>query len=728
MRTKSTWPIVAYVRFIVVACLPSVLRAQGWVAPRCDPGPCIGWMRPTVVRTSSEVHADLADRVVRWEVKETFRNTGGPLGEADYLFPLPRDAAFENLKLSINGELVAGETMSADEARRVYEDIVRRRRDPALVEWMGYGLLRARIFPLAAGEEKTVVVRFQSVAPREGDALRLDYLRGDARGDSGNFTFTFTYPLHRGYGTPYSPTHDVSTAHDADDTRTVAVNGTGQAVTLLVPVAKPTGASITMLPYRGSDEDGYALIALTPPARKAPTTPRDVTFVLDCSGSMNGKKIEQARAAGRQLVASLRPTDRFRLVDFSSDVRTFRDDWAAATPANVEAADKYFDQLVANGSTNIEAALSTALDHQSTDEDRMPIVLFITDGEPTIGERNTDRLVAEMSAKRGRTRLFTFGLGDDVHATLLEQLALEGRGTAQFVRPDEDVERAVSIVAGRLSGPVATDLTISAGDDIRLKSVLPSGPIDLFDGQDAIVLARYAGIGSARLTFKGHSASGPVEWSQDVTFPERERANPFVARLWGTQRIGYLSAERHKHGANPEIDNEIKELGLQFGIPTELTSYLVQEPERVAFGVAGGQQLSQVVVAGAAKAMPAPTPGALAFAQAKAASVARASTSLVYADSVGGERLGARQAGDRTFWHRDSAWVDARWHDGMRVVRVKAYSDAYFALLQAVPDLRAAFAVDDRVRVAGRVVAIEVSPSGVDRLTDAEVASVRADW
>jgi len=143
------------------------------------------------VRTSSDVHAELADRVVRWEVKETFRNTGGPLGEADYLFPLPQGAAFENLQLSINGELVSGETLGADEARRVYEDIVRRKRDPALVEWMGFGLLRARIFPLAAGEEKTVVVKFQSVAQREGDAASTT-----SAGSGHDSDFTVQVRLH----------------------------------------------------------------------------------------------------------------------------------------------------------------------------------------------------------------------------------------------------------------------------------------------------------------------------------------------------------------------------------------------------------------------------------------------------------------------------------------------------------------------------------------------------
>ena len=139
--------------------------------------PC-GIPSPDVVRQSSDVRVDLVDRVLRYEITETFVNRGSRIGEADYMFPLPKGASFQDLKLSINGELVSGETMSADRARGIYEEIVRRQRDPALLEWMGYGLLRARIFPIAPGEEKKVVDRFQTVAEREGDALRIDYFRG----------------------------------------------------------------------------------------------------------------------------------------------------------------------------------------------------------------------------------------------------------------------------------------------------------------------------------------------------------------------------------------------------------------------------------------------------------------------------------------------------------------------------------------------------------------------
>src|SRR5216117_463892 len=169
---------------VLALALPAALHAQGIILPRC-PQPrrdmpiveCLP-KRSMVVRTRSDVRVELRDRVLRYEVEERFVNRGGMIGEADYVFPLPKNAAFRDLKLSIDGQMVSGETLSATEARRIYEEIVRRQRDPALVEWMGHGLLRTRIFPIQPGEERRVVVRFESVAEREGDAVRIDYFRG----------------------------------------------------------------------------------------------------------------------------------------------------------------------------------------------------------------------------------------------------------------------------------------------------------------------------------------------------------------------------------------------------------------------------------------------------------------------------------------------------------------------------------------------------------------------
>jgi len=658
------------------------------------------------------------------------------------MFPLPKGAAFEDLKLSINGELVSGETMNAADARRIYEEIVRRQRDPALVEWMGYGLLRARIFPINPGEEKRVVVRFQMVAEREGDAVRVDYFRGAKhepglmrdvpRPNQGSSTFTFIYPRTPELGTAYSPTHGID-VNDNGSERRVDVRGDASDLTLLIPLRQRNEAAISVLANAAGGEDGFALISLSPPASmtRGDVTPRDVTLVLDVSGSMSGVKMNQARAAGHQLLATLRPDDRFRLIDFSSDVHTFRDEFVSATSQNIRAAGEYLDALQAQGSTNISGALREALGANRGPEaiERMPVVLFITDGEPTIGERDPSRIAESASHDRGSARLFTFGVGADVNVTLLEQLALQGRGTAQFVRPDESVERAVGLVAGRIVDPVLTDVRVHTDGNVRLSKILPEQPVDLFAGQDLVLLARYAGHGDARVTFEGKRGRQTIRWTSNVDFPDRERGNPFVSRLWATQRIGWLSAEKRKNGGSSEIDDEIRGLGERFGIPTEFTSYLVQEPGMVAGGVR--QRNLPPGLSPAAAPM-----RDQRFEEAKAASQLRAVVTTAAVDSMAmrgasGGAAGAsmKRAGTHTFILKDGVWTDVRQaSSGTRTIRIKAYSKAYFDLIEAVPDLRAIFAIGDRVTAQGRAVTVEVSSNGVEQLAGSEINSLAREW
>jgi Ca-activated chloride channel family protein len=686
-----------------------------------------------VTRQSSDVIADLTDRILHYQVTETFVNRGSGVGEADYIFPLPKGAAFQDLKLSINGELVAGEMMPADKARGIYEQIVRQRRDPALVEWMGYGMLRARIFPIAPGEVKKVVIRFQMVAEREGDALRIDYAKGTSPGnnmmhlasdgeESTNGSFTLDIPSDAMYGTPYSPTHSLETVRHGDR-REVKVSGNASEITVLVPVRKTSSPAISVLSYAPQNQDGFALVTLSPPAVAPRVTPRDVTLVLDVSGSMSGEKIEQARAAGKQVLATLNSTDRFRLIDFSTDVRTFRDGFVQASRQNIAEGSRYLESLDASGSTNISGALDEAL-RGDTPSGRLGLVLFVTDGEPTIGERDPEAIATRVDRLRGSRRIFSFGVGADLNAALIERLALEGRGTAQFVRPNESVERAVSLVAIRLANPVVTDVRVYS-DGVRLMKKLPSDAADIFAGQDYVLLARYSGSGAAQLRFEGQTANGPVTWSARVAFPSSSRENSFVARLWATQRIGYLSAEKRKNGPSREIDDEIRELGERYAIPTEFTSYLVTEP---------GMQNQQILIAnGGLKsaniAMPAAAPAAKAFESARSASAQRAATSLAAADAIDQKDVSTtKRVGSRVFALHDGVWIDTAKSDSARTVKVKPFSPAYFQLIDAIPELRDVFALGDKVIVAVRGVAVEVTESGAEKISDADLKAIQENW
>ena len=743
---------------LAIALSAGSAAAQGRIIPRpcpqpppCRDGQCADLpVRPcltqnAIVRTSSQVRVSMVNRVLRYEVDETFMNTGGGLGEADYLFPLPAGSAFEDLKLSINGELVSGETMNANEARRIYEDIVRRHRDPALVEWMGAGLLRARIFPINPGEEKRVVVRFQSIAQREGDALRIDYVRGTepvqrpiampvirdpmpATGEDLEIanSFNLTYDNSRDYGAPYSPTHRLRVV-DRRGQRVVTASGDGREVTILLPLTRASTAAVSVLTHRPDSDPGFALITITPPASNSRTTPRDVTFVLDVSGSMRGEKLDQAKAAGHALLSTLSRNDRFRVIDFSTDVNSFRDDFVAATPENIREARRYLDGLRAEGSTNISGALEEALNTRTSSE-RMPLVVFLTDGEPTVGERDPDAIAAIAARRRGDARVFTVGVSADVNSALIERLAVEGRGTAHFVRTGENVERPVSLLASRLTNPLLTNVRVTV-DGVRLTQVLPAAPLDIFSGQDLVLLARYDGDGDANVRIEGQSATGRVSWNTRANFGRRVTANAFVPRLWAAQRIGWLAAEKRRRGGNTEMDAEIKALGEKYGIPTEFSSYLVVEPgmqTRLA-----NRTRQDAAAAGNAMPLPASAPAPSvreqSFELSRQAAAQRDAKSIAAVDSMSAA-TGMRQVGVRQFVQQGKVWTDQRYVPTQKTVQVKAFSPLYFELIKQLPELKEALALGDEVLVSGKDVAIQVGATGLEQMTPAQLSVLVGAW
>ena len=751
----------ARLSLIALSLVAASAGAQGRLIPRpcpqpvpppCREGRCpdVVPIRPciaqnAIVRTSSQVRVVMVNRVLRYEVDETFMNTGGGLGEADYLFPLPAGSAFEDLKLSINGELVSGETMNANEARRIYEDIVRRHRDPALVEWMGAGLLRARIFPINPGEEKRVVVRFQSIAQREGDALRIDYVRGTeparppvampvirdpqpATGEDLEIanSFNLTYDNSRDYGAPYSPTHRLRVVERRGQ-RVVTASGDGREVTILLPLTRASTAAVSVLTHRPDSDPGFALITITPPASNSRTTPRDVTFVLDVSGSMRGEKLEQAKAAGHALLSTLSRNDRFRVIDFSTDVNSFRDDFVAATPENVREARRYLDGLRAEGSTNISGALEEAL-RAGTHDERLSLVVFLTDGEPTVGERDPDAIAAIASRRRGDARVFTVGVSADVNSALIERLAVEGRGTAHFVRTGENVERPVSLLASRLTNPLLTNVRVTV-DGVRLTQVLPAAPLDIFAGQDLVLLARYEGDGDATVRIEGQSATGRVSWNTRAQFGRRVTANAFVPRLWASQRIGWLAAEKRRRGGNTEMDAEIKSLGEKYGIPTEFSSYLVVEPGMQTRLASRTRQ--DAAAAGNAVALPASAPAPSvreqSFELSRQAAAQRDAKSIAAVDSMSAT-TGMRQVGVRQFVQQGKVWTDQRYVPTQKTVQVKAFSPLYFELIKQLPELREALALGDEVLVSGKDVAIQVGATGLEQMSPVQLSVLIRAW
>jgi len=698
--------------FAVAFAASAPLAAQGWIEPITPIRPVpIG--RIEKVRTAVQVA--VTGRVARVTVEEWFRNAGPQLDEAAYLYPLPGEAVFTDYSLWQGDQELRGEMMDANQARSIYEMIVRRRRDPALIELAGHGLVRARVFPIAPGETRKITLRYTQVLDRVGDAWRFRYPSGPVNAPR---SFRLATDSGTAFGDPYSPTHQVrTTRHDRTLEVTLADSATtgGGDVELYLPLAART-VGLSLVTHRPPGEDGYFMLLLAPgAAADAAALHRDVVAVLDVSGSMSGEKIAQAQAALIQVLGTLRTGDRFRLVAFSNGVRRYRAEWTALTPESRRDAESWVRGLEAEGGTNIAGALDEAFSQPPADG-ALGVVVFLTDGLPTVGEQSPEKIADAADQHRGAFRVFSFGLGFDVNTYLLDRLTERARGATEYVRPGGNIEAAVGDLAAKLASPVMTDLALSA-DGADLYDVQPDRLPDLFANDEVVVFGRYRGAGNGErvVTVSGRRGGRTERFSAGADFSAEAPQARFIEQLWAARRAGALAQEIRLHGPNTEVLESLKRLALRYGILTEYTSYLVQEPNVAVNGVilrdmrprdqAGAPAVAQAQEQGAMRST------VSLSAITVTAGAARADSTWTQAAASG---RAIQRVGARVFERRgaDSVWTDLRHGDSLRVVTVAPYSDAYFALLRALPELVQPAALEPAVLVAGARVSIKIQEGG----------------
>ncbi len=711
----------------VLSVFSAPAQAQGWIEiERNPPDQPVS----SVVRTGSQVRISVDGRVVRVEVEELFRNTGGGIAEGNYLYPMPGEAVFTNFSLWMGDHEVRGETMNAEQALAIYEEIVRRRRDPALLTFAGHGLVRARVFPFQPGETRKVVLRFTQLLPRAGDALRLRYSLGN-RGPTGSNSVLISVARADDYGTPYSPTHSVETRRTGNGLEiSLPHDATGEVELFLPQRQGLVGTSLVTHALPG--EDGYFMLLLAPasmqPGREM--VPRDLTLVVDVSGSMSGTKLEQAKAALQQALGTLSRADRFRLIAFSSTVRCFSDTFVSPGKDNLASARQFIDGLGADGGTNISAALETALEG-SGDSERLSMILFLTDGIPSVGEQGPDRIAEQAAGRIGQSRIFTVGVGHDVNTYLLDRLALRGRGSAQYVPPGASVETAMGVILAKLRFPALVDLRFGESP-VSLSQVFPTQLPDLFYGEELVVFGRYRGEASGSVEITGRRNGRQERILIRSKFPRSEPGNDFIPRLWASRQIGHLTRQIRLEGASSALVSQVRDLGLRYGILTEYTSYLVQEPDALARG--GGplipreDRLLQAPV-------PAAQTGTQAFERASTSSKLSEANSLAAADGAADERLTSlepaansagrtRRVSGRLFILQGAVWTDVGHADRISVTEIAAYSQAYFDLVRQLPEVAPYLSVGDTVVIAGRRESIRIAPSGIEDWRPGQLAAL----
>ncbi|HJT32772.1 MAG TPA: VIT domain-containing protein [Pirellulales bacterium] len=563
------------------------------------PRPTVVTVHPTPPPQSSykirelDVHVKLQEQIARVQVSQAFVNTGSVQMEVCFVFPLPYDGAIDQLTLLVDGKEFPARLLPKDEARRTYEAIVRKNRDPALLEWLGTGMFQTSVFPVPPGTERKVTLRYSQLCRKDHGLTDFLFPLSTAKYTSHaieNVNIRVAIESKGDLKNVYSPTHAIELKRDTHHA-TVSFHSTNQVPQsdfrlLYDAESGKLGASVLSYRPKAADE-GYFLLLTTPAIeRAAERAKKTVVFVVDRSGSMSGQKIEQAKGALKFVLNNLREGDLFNIIAYDNAVESFRPELQRFDDASRQAALGFIEGVYAGGSTNIDGALATALE-QLRDSSRPNYVLFMTDGLPTAGEVNEMKIVANsQSHNHVRARVVTFGVGYDVNSRLLDKLARQNFGQSEYVRPDENIEERVSRLYQKIEAPVMTDVAIRFAIDAlpaeageAVNRVYPRQVLDLFEGEQLVLVGRYRKPGTAKVTVKG-SVGGKqqsFDFPAELVAESKDETFAFVEKLWAVRRVGEIIDELDLKGRNDELIKELVELSTRHGIMTPYTSFLADE-------------------------------------------------------------------------------------------------------------------------------------------------------
>jgi Ca-activated chloride channel family protein len=607
-------------RTIGRAWLILALLAVAFLPARADqPGPTGGELRVLTPGGSIEqcplkhtgVVAEITGNVAQVEVTQTFQNPYDRKIEAVYVFPLPDRAAVNDMEIRVGDRAIKGLIKRREEARAVYEAARQAGHIAALLDQERPNIFTQSVANILPGSEVVVTIRYFETVPYSSGSYEFSFpmvvgprfIPGEptAMGERGRSPDTTEVPdasriTPPGLRPERRTGHDISlevrldagaTARDlTSPSHRVEIKSNGRGGDIIRLQGEDSipnrdfvlryrvdgdAPNLIVLPHRG-EGDGYFLVLIQPEAQPSSTdiSPKEMIFVVDCSGSMSDEPIEKVKEAMRYALQGLDPRDTFQIVRFSNQAETFEPAPVPATPGNIQRALRYVASLSGDGGTIMLEGVKAALAYPE-DPQHLRIVSFMTDG--FIG--NEEAILAYMAKHLGGARLFSFGVGTSVNRYLLDKMADFGRGAVEYVLPADDSGQAIRRFYDRIRSPYLTDIQIDwAG--LAVTQMHPREIPDLFLGQPVTVSGRYGQPGKAEVTLRARLGGKPYEQRFTVTLPARQDDGEAIATLWARAHIEDLS-DRLIVSPGPALIEEITRVALAHRLVSKYTSFVAVE-------------------------------------------------------------------------------------------------------------------------------------------------------
>jgi Ca-activated chloride channel family protein len=555
-------------------------------------------------RTS--VIAEVSGFGARVDVTQTFQNPLREPIEAVYTFPLPQDAAVDRMQMHIGRRTIEAEIKRREEARQIYDAAKNAGQVASLLDQERPNVFTQSVANIMPGEKVRVTIsyvqilkfeegqfefvfpmvvgpRYTANAPDPGKIAPPIVPEGTRSGANIDLT------INLDAGAPIqefkSVLHKVNVSRRGDEVAKITLARSDEIPNkdfILRYRTSTDSIQDAFITHMGEKGGFFTLILMPPKAPKdTQIMPREVVFVMDQSGSQTGFPIANSKALTLKLIQTLRPNDTFNVMGFSTQVKMLWQSAKSVTPDTLKEASAFVEGMQANGGTHIREGAVAALAGQN-DPERLRLVVFNTDGY--VGD---EALILDTIQKnRDRARMFTFGIGNSVNRYLIEQMAFEGKGDAEFVTLAEGANGAVDRFIARTRSPILTDVTAEF-QGVDVQDAHPRAIPDVFSEKPVIITGRYATPGRGKLTLSGKL--GGQAWSKviDLDFPANASA-PALESLWARQRVNELTRRNYLAAAYPEasrVSNEdIVKVALEFGIMTQFTSFVAVEKRVVNVG------------------------------------------------------------------------------------------------------------------------------------------------